>query len=139
MTADTEARLTEAQRRDLTALAERVERLTKPSLRVDLAVIVAIRPRPIRKDIAITERDVVRFYRHVGGRRNFPHYTASLDAVVALAVEMLALRWTDLVREAVSAIGKRHAMHMRFHKADPGELARLMLAATLRALALKED
>lgn len=68
-----------------------------------------------------------------------PYYTSSLDAAVSLVERVLPREVPDILREALSALGKKHHWHICFPQ--PGQMAelpRFVLAGLLRALQSKE-
>jgi len=84
------------------------------------------------------------YWRKPGEARQFmrselPTYTGSVDAAIAFINLVLPGRAAELLREAMSDLGKRFAWHIRTEK--PGEIAMLplaLLAVGLSALILKE-
>lgn len=75
--------------------------------------------------------------------REPPDVTASLDAALALAERKLPGRASELLYEAWSAVGRKHALHMRLWKpSEDGSytqaLILALLAALLRALIAQE-
>lgn len=122
---------------DLAKLAERVEGLQGPcretDARVHYEVVTAKTP-----GFWLATQDA---YAEEAMRQGWatPRYTASLDAVVALASEKLPGIWTYFLDRAVKAVWKKHSTHIRHHEVAPDEMARLTLAATLRALGDTDD
>lgn len=71
--------------------------------------------------------------------RDVPRIMESVDAAIAFIERVLPGRAAELLREALSDLGKRFAWHIRTEK--PGEIAMLplaLLAVGLSALILKE-
>lgn len=63
-------------------------------------------------------------------------FTSSLDEALGLAVRMLPEKWSDAMRQAISALGRRHHWHMCLKR--PGqelELPREICLQTLRIAA----
>ncbi len=58
--------------------------------------------------------------------RRPPAYTASLDAITALIERQLPKQTPELIRQALSDLGKRFGWHITFPK--PGQMAMLPLA-----------
>lgn len=129
---------------DLQGLLERVEKASGPDREVDL-LIVELFPESPAADIVVG-----RVRRWIDARQ--PHqysanafnagqlpYTASLDAALALVERVLPGSVSDVLHEARAAVGRKHALHIRFWKPDvdgpyAAALARAVLAALLKAL-----
>lgn len=147
MTAE-RVRLTEAQRRDLTALAERVEGLAGACRETDVLIVQALYP-----DIGPCEPhcagDTPIFWNDPLYKKPCPPLTASLDAVVALIERELP--GCGFVVSKNAGGNKRSPCIACIEQDDDrwtyegwpqclgATPALALLAATLRALALKED
>lgn len=106
---------------DLNALVERIEAGSGEDVDLHAAILTAV--------IGVNAPDAKRWY----GAGRSP--LDSLDAAVALVERVLPGRSAEILREALSALGKKHRWHINLQR--PGqidELPRLVVAATLRAL-----
>ena len=136
MTAE-RVRLTEAQRRDLTALAERVEGLAGACRETDVLIVQALYP-----DIGPCEPhcagDTPIFWNDPLYKKPCPPLTASLDAVVALIERELpgwAWKCVKPVPGQWKSYGEVWASDAGFFSGNADTPALALLAATLRALA----
>jgi hypothetical protein len=64
-------------------------------------------------------------------------YTSSLDEAIAFAVRIVPGKWSDALREALSALGRRHAWHIC--PKSPGQERELPREVCLQALRIKAD
>ena len=132
---------------DLAALIERLEKLTGPDREVDEAIHRIAQPnadmfRRWNPEPIVDYSDVGSHWKWnaewlSGGFSSvpFPKYTASLDAVIALVERELPGKWPELLREAISVLGKRHRWHIM--PPEPGQLAELAPALCLALLRAK--
>lgn len=68
-----------------------------------------------------------------------PAYTSSLDAAVSLVERELPRETPNILREALSDLGRKHHWHICFPKLGQiDEMPRLVVAALLRALQSKD-
>ena len=61
-------------------------------------------------------------------------YTASLDAAVALVERIRPGKWPDILRQAISEMGREFHWHICLVKVPPSLLAKYVLLALFRAL-----
>lgn len=99
-------------------LIAKLEGLTGPDRAIDHAVHATTNP-PLR--------DGLRF-------GNVPAYTASLDAAVSLVERVLPGKWPDILRQAISEMGREFHWHICLVKVPPSLLAKYVLLALFRAL-----
>lgn len=124
---------------DLKALQERVEAAAGPDRELDHALLMISPAGAFLRDngyvrvgdLYISENPPIKGANKCSGPQ---HYTASLDAALALVEEILPQRNSEILREAISAESKRHNRHMCFAPLNVSELARDVIAALLRAL-----
>ena len=133
-------------RETLLSLARRCERATGPDRELDCAIVVAALrffPLPAKYEGGPIGYGFIRNGMEVhpghGGDQLVRNFTKSLDAAMSLAD-----RPDEVIRDAVSAMGEKYALHIRFY--DPAidgpyseALARMVCAAALRALANHSD
>ena len=70
-----------------------------------------------------------------GGDQLVPHYTASIDAAVALVNRVLPGKWPDILHAALRELGKQNNWHICL--VEPGQERALPIAILIEALKAK--
>jgi hypothetical protein len=108
-------------------LIARLENASEPSIELDARIACALNDWPVPGGEHV-------HWPMLAQSQGARPWTYSLDEALTLAEEKLPKRGSDLLREAVSAFGKRHNMHITFHALNISELARDVLIAMFREI-----
>ena len=128
---------------DLRSLLERVQKAQGPDRELDAILSCSFKFTKLRP---ARPTDFDGKYGYSPGNMKTQHgflmsdlCTSSIDDALNLVSELLPLKATDILREAISAEGKRYSRHIALRPLDRVELARDVIAGLLLALITKAE